>query len=83
MPFRQDSIQNAYNSALITGDYALGERYAACWLWLLMAEKDERAERHSKISPRTHIALSIENRRHAPSITPGMGAGGVGSVLAG
>jgi hypothetical protein len=89
MLYPYDSIQDAYNSAVITGNHALSERYAACWLWLLIAEKEERAERRDEISPRTHINLPTENRRHASSTaTPGMVGidGGLtlvgGSVLA-
>jgi hypothetical protein len=60
MLFPHNAIQDAYNSAVITGNYALSERYAACWLWLLMAEKEQRAERRGKISPHIHIKLLLQ-----------------------
>jgi hypothetical protein len=60
MLFPHNAIQDAYNSAVITGNYALSERYAACWLWLLMAEKEQRAERRGKISPHIHIKLLLK-----------------------
>ena len=75
MLFPHNSIQDAYNSAVITGNYALSERYAACWLWLLMAEKEQRAERRGKISPRTHIASPIKLRRQVSSKSTPLMAG--------
>jgi hypothetical protein len=54
MPFPRNSIQDSYNSAVVAGDYTLAERYAACWLWLLMAEKEHQAGR---ISRRTLVTL--------------------------
>jgi hypothetical protein len=54
MPFPRNSIQESYNSAVIAGDYTLAERYAACWLWLLMAEKEHQAGR---INRRTLVTL--------------------------
>jgi hypothetical protein len=64
MPFPRKTIQDAYNSAVIAGDYTLAERYAACWLWLLMAEKEQAAQR---ISRRTLVTLP--RVRQSPSIS--------------
>jgi hypothetical protein len=64
MPFPRKTIQDAYNSAVIAGDYMLADRYAACWLWLLMAEREQAAQR---ISRRTLVTLP--RVRQSPSIT--------------
>jgi hypothetical protein len=64
MPFPRKTIQDAYNSAVIAGDYTLAERYAACWLWLLMAEREQAAQ---QISRRTLVTLP--RVRQSPSIS--------------